>query len=260
LSLTTSGFGYWSHDIGGFENTATPDVFKRWTAFGLLSSHSRFHGSSSYRVPWQFDEEAVEVARHFTEWKNQLMPYLYGQAVENSQTGVPVMRSMWLEFPEDPICQLLDRQYMLGDALLVAPIFREDGQGSFYLPAGRWTHLFSGEELTGGRWVQASYDYFSLPLYVKEQTILPLGAETRQPVYDYMEQITFKVYTLAEGQQSSRVLYDQTGKETGKITVTHNRDHYQVETNGVKGTYKVEIVGNQTVTIEEGKNFVRVEG
>src|SRR5690625_1474869 len=67
LSLTTSGFGYWSHDIGGFENTATPDVFKRWTAFGLLSSHSRFHGSTSYRVPWEFDEEAVDVARHFTK-------------------------------------------------------------------------------------------------------------------------------------------------------------------------------------------------
>lgn len=98
LSLTTSGFGYWSHDIGGFENTATPDVFKRWTAFGLLSSHSRFHGSSSYRVPWNFDEEAVDVARHFTKLKNSLMPYLYEQAVQNSKTGIPVMRSMVLEF------------------------------------------------------------------------------------------------------------------------------------------------------------------
>lgn len=69
LSLTTSGFGYWSHDIGGFENTATPDVFKRWTAFGLLSSHSRLHGSSSYRVPWNFDEEAVDVTRQFAKLK-----------------------------------------------------------------------------------------------------------------------------------------------------------------------------------------------
>uniref|UniRef100_UPI0024091362 alpha-xylosidase n=1 Tax=Gracilibacillus dipsosauri TaxID=178340 RepID=UPI0024091362 len=141
LSLTTSGFGYWSHDIGGFENTATPDVFKRWTAFGLLSSHSRFHGSSSYRVPWNFDEEAVDVARHFTKLKNSLMPYLYEQAVQNSKTGIPVMRSMVLEFPDDPLCETLDRQYMLGDSVLVAPIFNEEGIGSFYLPKGKWTHL-----------------------------------------------------------------------------------------------------------------------
>src|SRR5690606_31946354 len=65
LSLAMSGFGFWSHDIGGFENTATPDLYKRWTAFGLLSSHSRLHGNISYRVPWLFDEEAVEVMRHF---------------------------------------------------------------------------------------------------------------------------------------------------------------------------------------------------
>ena len=76
LSLGLSGFGYWSHDIGGFEGTPDPAVFKRWIAFGLLSSHSRLHGSESYRVPWLFDEEAVDVLRHFTKLKTRLMPYL----------------------------------------------------------------------------------------------------------------------------------------------------------------------------------------
>ncbi|GAE92002.1 alpha-xylosidase [Gracilibacillus boraciitolerans JCM 21714] len=188
LSLTTSGFGYWSHDIGGFENTATPDVFKRWTAFGLLSSHSRFHGSSSYRVPWNFDEEAVEVAKHFTKLKNSLMPYLYGQAVENNQSGVPVMRAMLLEFPEDSLCETLDRQYMLGgDSILVAPIFNEESLGSFYLPQGRWTHLLTGEVVEGGKWIKEKYDYFSLPLFVRSNTILPMGTREDNPVYDYAD-------------------------------------------------------------------------
>ena len=136
LSLGLSGFGFWSHDIGGFEGTATPDVYKRWCAFGLLSSHSRLHGSDSYRVPWAFDEEAVSVLRHFTRLKCRLMPYLYAAAVEASKTGVPVMRAMMLEFPDDPGSAALDRQYMLGDALLVAPVFTEAGDVDVYLPPG----------------------------------------------------------------------------------------------------------------------------
>ena len=82
LSLCLSGFGFWSHDIGGFEGTPPAEVYKRWIAFGLLSSHSRLHGSSSYRVPWQFDDEAVDVLRFFTKLKCRLMPYLFAQAVE----------------------------------------------------------------------------------------------------------------------------------------------------------------------------------
>src|SRR5947209_6458140 len=111
LSLCLSGFGFWSHDIGGFEGTPPADVYKRWIAFGLLSSHSRLHGSSSYRVPWQFDEEAVDVLRFFTKLKCRLMPYLYAQAIATHRTGVPIMRAMILEFPDDPACDTLDRQY-----------------------------------------------------------------------------------------------------------------------------------------------------
>ncbi|MGE5599203.1 MAG: alpha-xylosidase, partial [Bacteroidota bacterium] len=125
LSLCLSGFGFWSHDIGGFEETASADVYKRWVAFGLLSSHSRLHGSTSYRVPWLFDEEAVDVVCFFTKLKCGLMPYLFAAAKEASDRGIPVMRAMMLEFPGDPACDYLDRQYMLGEALLVAPIFSE---------------------------------------------------------------------------------------------------------------------------------------
>lgn len=222
LSLTTSGYGYWSHDIGGFDNTATPDVFKRWTAFGLLSSHSRFHGSHSYRVPWAFDEEAVGVAKHFVELKNSLMPYLYRTAVENNKTGVPMMRSMLLEFPEDSLCDTLDRQYMLGDSILVAPIFNEQGIGSYYLPKGKWTHLLTGEVVDGGTWRNEQYDYFSLPLYVRENTVLARGSVTDIPDYDYTSNVCFHVYNLEDGKEVVTSMYDKEGIQAGALTISRN--------------------------------------
>ena len=142
LSLTMSGFGFWSHDIGGFESAATPDLYKRWAAFGLLSTHSRLHGSSSYRVPWNFDNDASEVLRVFTRLKCSLMPYIYSLAVAAHKLGIPVMRSMMMEYPHDRNCDYLDMQYMLGDSLLVAPIFNENSIAQYYLPEGCFHKLF----------------------------------------------------------------------------------------------------------------------
>lgn len=140
LSIGLSGFGFWSHDIGGFENTAPAHVYKRWCAFGLLSSHSRLHGSKSYRVPWAYDDESCDVVRFFTQLKCRMMPYLYREAARANARGTPMMRAMMMEFPDDPACDYLDRQYMLGDNVMVAPVFTEAGDVQFYLPEGRWTH------------------------------------------------------------------------------------------------------------------------
>jgi alpha-D-xyloside xylohydrolase len=193
LSLSLSGFGFWSHDIGGFEGTPDPAVFKRWLAFGLLSSHSRLHGNVSYRVPWAFGEEAVDVARKFTRLKHRLMPYLYGAAVEAHRTGVPVMRPMLLDFPADPACRTLDRQYMLGPDLLVAPVFTEEGEVEYYLPEGTWTHLLTGEQVQGPAWRQETHGYDSLPLYVRPGAVLPLGADEERPDGDWPDDLTLLV-------------------------------------------------------------------
>lgn len=142
LSLTSSGFGFWSHDIGGFEGAfPDPAVYKRWVAFGMLGSHSRLHGSTVYRVPWLFDEEdekngvalvpgqtAVDVVREFTKLKLELMPYVYQLGLQPHVNGTPVMRSMFVEFPDDPACRTLDRQYMFGPSMLVAPVFTYSGE------------------------------------------------------------------------------------------------------------------------------------
>lgn len=222
LSLTSSGFGFWSHDIGGFESTSTPDVYKRWCAFGLLSTHSRLHGSTSYRVPWAYDEEAVDVVRYFAQLKVSLMPYLYRNAVETSKTGIPMMRSMPLEFPEDRNCAYLATQYMLGDSLLVAPIFSEDSMAEYYLPEGIWTNYLTGEEREGGKWYREKHGYLSIPLYVKEGSIVANGAHNENAVYDYADGVTFRVYRVKDGQTLNSFVYDENAGAASQVSVTRN--------------------------------------
>ncbi len=197
LSLCMSGFGFWSHDISGFEGTAPSSVYKRWAAFGLLSTHSRLHGANSYRVPWLFGDEAVDVVKFFTEFKCSLMPYLYSQAVYTHEVGVPVMRAMVLEYPDDMTCGFLDRQYMLGDSILVAPVFKEDGNVEYYLPKGRWTSILTNEVIDStGSWYNENHGYMSLPLMAKENTVIALGNENQTPEYDYTSSITLHIYEL----------------------------------------------------------------
>lgn len=205
LSLAASGFAHWSHDIGGFEGTPDAGVFKRWTAFGLLSSHSRFHGSDSYRVPWAFDDEAVEVTRRFAKLKMRLMPYLFQAGVDAAATGVPVLRPMLLEFPEDPTAAYLDRQYMLGSDILVAPVFSPSGEVEVYLPAGEWTSLLTGETVTGGGWRREIHGFDSLPLYVRAGAVIPWGAREDRPDYDYHEGLTLRVFAGGSGEREVTV-------------------------------------------------------
>lgn len=202
LSLSLCGFGFWSHDIGGFEGQPPAHVYKRWLAFGMLSSHSRLHGSTHYRVPWNYDDEACDVLRHFTRLKCTLMPYLYEAAREAAREGVPMLRAMMLEFPDDPACAGLDRQYMLGPDLLVAPVFSQDGTVEFYLPSGRWTHLLTGAVVEGGRWLREKHDFFSLPIYVRPGTLLPVGADATKPDYDYARGLTLKLYGVKDGHET----------------------------------------------------------
>ena len=229
LSLTMSGFGYWSHDIGGFEDTSTPDVYKRWAAFGLLSTHSRFHGSTSYRVPWAYDDEAVDVVRFFTKLKLSLTPYLYSSAVRTSRTGVPMMRSMVLEFENDPVCQYLDRQYMLGDSLLVAPIFNDRGEAYYYLPQGTWTNYLTGETVEGGVWRKEHHDYMSIPLWARENTILPVNNGLKHAADSFEEGLELKVIGLKDHAETT-VYEDQ--KEILKASVTKNDGKIGVKAEG----------------------------
>ena len=229
LSLGLSGFGYWSHDIGGFEGTPDPLVFKRWLAFGLLSSHSRLHGSDSVRVPWAFDDEAVDITRRFTHLKHTLMPYLGRVADEARTDGLPMLRHLMLEFPDDRSALHVDTQYMLGDALLVAPVLDPDGDVDVYVPEGTWTSLLDGSTVTGPRWVRQRHATDSLPVLVRPGTVLPLGADVTRPDYDWAHGVTLAAYGLADGDEREVVVPSSSG---GATTFTVRRDGDRLRASG----------------------------
>jgi alpha-D-xyloside xylohydrolase len=249
LSLNLSGFGFWSHDMGGFEQTASSDVYKRWCAFGLLSSHSRLHGSSSYRVPWLFDEEAVDVLRYFTRLKCRLMPYLYAAAVEAHESGTPMMRAMLLEYPEDPGCEYLDRQYMLGESLLVAPVFSEDGRVSYYLPAGKWTNFISGETVVGPGWFKEQHSFLSLPLMVRPNSILPVGNRDDVPDYDFGDGVTLRIYQFEDEEGKSVRIPTSKGGTDMIFSVCREGETLHVNRTGADKSWKVLLVGATTASV-----------
>lgn len=229
LSLASCGFAFWSHDISGFEQTATADIYKRWCQFGLLSSHSRLHGSSSYRVPWLFDEEACVVLKEMVELKCRLMPYLYRLAVQAHEEGLPLLRPMFMEFPDDRSCLPLDMQYMLGESLLAAPVFSDTSEVEYYLPKGKWYNLFTGETLEGPGWQKGRFDYHTMPLLVPQNTILPLGSCSDKPDYDYTRGVTLLLTEFEDGAktqifipdlQGEKVMYAEAVREGQTITVT----------------------------------------
>jgi alpha-D-xyloside xylohydrolase len=224
LSLGLGGFGFWSHDIGGFEGTPPAGLFKRWVAFGLLSSHSRLHGSSSHRVPWAFGEEAVEVTRAFARLKNSLMPYLWAAAVQAHAEGIPIMRAMVLAFPEDRTCAYLDRQYMLGRDLLVAPVFSDDGDVEVYVPAGEWTSYWDGSRVTGPGWVRQRHGFGSLPLLVRPGAVLATGSRDDRPDYDDADSPTFAVFGLGSGEERTARLFGAAGEERVRVEVRRDGD------------------------------------
>ena len=225
LSLGLCGYAFWSNDIGGFEGRPPPWVYKRWVAFGLLCSHSRLHGSGSYRVPWLIDDDDAGpegCSRVLAGWaalKVRLMPYLLAQAAAAVDNGWPLsVRAVCLEFPDDPTAWFLDRQFMVGDALLAAPVLEESGEVQFYLPRGRWTCFFTNRTRDGPGWFRERHGFASIPLYVRENSVLVLGKEgSRGAVYDYTSDVEACLYHAREG--TSAKVVDGEGKVFGDLVV-----------------------------------------
>lgn len=251
LSLACAGFGFWSHDMGGFENTAPADVYKRWCQFGMLSSHSRLHGSGSYRVPWLFDEEACDVLRKFVKLKCALMPYLYRQAVKAHEEGIPMMRPMFLEFPGDRACEPLDRQYMLGDSLLVAPVFKESGEVEYYLPDGKWYNLLTGKQVEGGRWQKERHDYFSLPLLVRPGTILAVGAHAERPDYEFYDGVRLLVYLPEDHGKAETSVTDLKGNVVMRVFAEREGNAVKVRVDSEYRNYQIMVIGEEELDVVE---------
>ena len=209
--------------------------------------------AAAIAIPWAYDEEACDVLRLFTKLKCRLMPYLWSAALEAHREGMPMMRAMVLEFPEDPACDTLDRQYLLGGSLLVAPVFTEDGTVDYYLPAGRWTNLLTGEVQEGPGWRREQHGFLSLPLMVRPNTILPLGAVDDRPDYDYADGVTFRVYELADNREMTCAVSAPQRAEAVKLSVQRAGHRVTARASGdISVRWQLQFAGAQTVTAQNG--------
>jgi alpha-D-xyloside xylohydrolase len=257
LGIGLSGFSFWSCDIGGFEGSPEPWIYKRWVTFGLFCSHSRLHGSNSYRIPWLIDQDdqseegATAVLRKFVRLKRRLMPYIYAQAKESAAHGWPTsLRAMCLEFPGDLTSWFLDRQFMLGSQILVAPVFTEHGEVQFYLPEGRWTGLLDDHAVIQGPcWRKEHHGFGSLPVYVRERTVLLLGQEQEREEgegfgYDWLAGGgEVKLYHTKEGDSAD--LVNACGADVGRLEVDRDGDLRGMT--GLQGDWSIQSVPRNLV-------------
>lgn len=152
LSFGLSGFSFWSHDIGGFSGNPDEDLYGRWSFFGLMSSHSRVHGFPP-REPWHYSETFQSLFRTLSELRYILIPYIYTQAALSSGKGLPLMKALLLNYPDDPSVWDIEDQYLLGDDILIAPLLERDTEGrQVYLPKGKWVNHSDKKVYEGGQW------------------------------------------------------------------------------------------------------------
>ncbi len=169
--------------------------------------------------------------RHFARLKNRLFPYLFAAAQDANSRGWPAMRAMFVEFPDDPTCRYLDRQYMLGPSLLVAPVFRQDDTAEYYLPEGKWTNLLSNKVVRGGRWISEKLDFFHVPLFARQNSIIAMSGNEEQSAWSLRDELILNLCQIADGADFEIRVAASDGKssaqfhcarEGGKITLKGN--------------------------------------
>ena len=196
LSHGVSGVPFWSHDIGGFYGPPpSPELYVRWAQFGLFSSHARCHGTTP-RDPWEFGDEALRIFRKYASLRYSLMPYIVTEAKTCSETGLPFIRPLWINSFDDPTCFMIDDQYLFGSSIMVAPVIESSDTRTIYIPEGIWYDFHSGERFEGRRWITYPAPLKTLPLFVREGTIIP---RVRKPIQhtgeiDWSEDIVFEIY------------------------------------------------------------------
>ena len=180
LSFGLSGFQFWSHDIGGFCGAVDQQLLIRWMQLGMFISHSRIHGFGD-RELYKFAPETMRICRDYIRLRYRLMPYIYGAAMQCVADSLPLARALVVEYQDDPTTWNMGDEYLFGNDMLVAPIFTEDGQRRVYLPAGEWTDWWTKARITGNRWIEVQADIETLPLYLREGALVPMG-----PVMNYV--------------------------------------------------------------------------
>ena len=193
LSFGLSGFSFWSHDVGGFVAKAPEDLYRRWLAFGVLTSHTRCHGTAP-KEPWNYSAAFMDDFRRIDELKYELMPYVYAQAKDCSERGLPMLRALFVEYPEDPGSWLIDDEYLFGSSILAAPLLHENATGrEVYLPPGNWIDYQTGEAWSGG-WHHIEAGKIPIVMLVRDGTVIPrikLAQSTLQMDWSKLELAVF---------------------------------------------------------------------
>ncbi len=219
LSIGLSGFSFWSHDIGGFVLKTPEEIYKRWTPFGMLTSHVRSHGAPPTE-PWEYSEEFLNGFRKADEMRYKLMPYIYAQAKVCTEHGWPMMRALFVEYPDDAGSWLIDNEYLFGSDMLVAPLFESTERRDVYLPAGTWIDYQTGISYEGG-WHNIKAGEIPIVVLVKEGAVIPHADLAQSTKFIDWSKITLKVYGNAK--EASGVMYLPDGEKTETLKIVDNK-------------------------------------
>ena len=237
INTGLTGIPYWGTDIGGFVPTPefTAELYLRWFQFGAFCTLFRSHGRCwKLRLPWgwntgdpgpievrNYDGAAIPdasqlhnpevepICRKYLEFRYRMLPYLYSTVRECAMTGMPVMRALWLHFPDDAAAVARADEYMWGKSLLVAPVVEKGATTrAVYLPHGAWHDFWTGERIEGGREIKRTVDLETMPLYARAGSILPLGPVKQHVAEKSDQRLSITVYP---GADASFLLYEDDG-------------------------------------------------
>lgn len=198
LSFGASGFAFWSHDNGGFVKKSPEELYLRWLACGMFTSHTRCHGQPP-KEPWLYDEAFMDQFRAIVNMRYQLMPYIYTQAVVSADKGLPMLRALCIDYPEDPLVWDIDDSYLFGDSMLIAPLLHSGRSGrKVYMPEGMWIDYQTHKSYEGGRVYEIEAGSVPIIVLVKDGAIvphIPLAQSTQEMDWSAVEFVAFMAHT-----------------------------------------------------------------
>jgi alpha-D-xyloside xylohydrolase len=248
LSLGLSGFQFWSQDIGGFCGETKDRLLIRWMQMGMFLSHSRIHGGGD-RELYKFAPETIKICKKYIQLRYKLLPYIYGSSIKCVEESMPMARALVFEYQQDPNVWNIYDQYLFGDSILVAPIYNEDDRRNVYLPEGVWTDWWTGERKTGKQWIKVEANIDTLPLYIREGAIIPMG-----PVMNYVDEIKTEnidlLISLFEKENSSSFNIPINDDTVIPVTYEFTDGRHVVRIANSDVTFNIKVFGEGTVTTE----------
>ncbi|HIB37613.1 MAG TPA: DUF4968 domain-containing protein [Mesonia sp.] len=271
LNIGMSGVGYWSHNMGGFEHVADPELYIRWCQFGFFSPVSHLFGMEhpNYKEPWNYGEEAQRIFKQYDDLRYSLIPYIYSTAYENHQTGMPLMRALVLDYQDDSNVYEITDQYLFGESMMICPVTTKGAKTrTVYLPEGNWTNYWTGEQFEGKQYLNVLSPIEEMPIFIKGGAIIPSQEVVQYVGEKEIETITLDIYPDGN---SSFSLYDDDGKsldyQKGKYALTiielnAEDDQVEVTIQPAEGkyklddrTYEIRLHGNYSAAKSNGKSL-----